>query len=111
MSRAVAAALRHSPENLAIVEPDLRALHNPSRRTVIEGLAYRLATRLRTRCPRCTTPGFGQVGVEPGLPCRICGTQTELPRAELHGCAVCPHRNRKRAAPAADPRWCPFCNP
>lgn len=111
LSRAVAEALRHSPENLAIVEPDLRALHNPLRRRVIEGLAYRLATRLRTRCPRCATPGFGRLGVEPGLPCRICGTQTELPRAELHGCAACPHRNHKRAASEADPRWCPFCNP
>ncbi len=108
---AVALAVRHSPDDLAIVEPDLRAMHNPSRRSVLAQLARRLALRLRTRCPQCSTPGYGRVGVERGLPCRVCTTTTEVVRAEVDGCAACPYREHRNIRDLADPRWCPFCNP
>jgi hypothetical protein len=48
---AIAAAAALSTENLAVVEPDLRAHHNPSRRRVLIRLAATLARRLATRCP------------------------------------------------------------
>lgn len=111
LSHAVETALECSPDGLAIVEPDLRAMHNPARRAVIEGLAHRLALRMRTRCPRCGTVGYGRVGVERGLPCRVCKTESELPRADVYGCAACAHREYRSASSTADPRWCPFCNP
>ncbi len=109
---AIAAAAALSTENLAVVEPDLRAHHNPSRRRVLIRLAATLARRLATRCPRCATPGFGRTGNEAGLPCRICATPTPLPRSEIHSCPACPHRI-ERPVPAvwADPAVCPECNP
>ena len=112
LRRAIAAAAALSTENLAVVEPDLRAHHNPSRRRVLIRLAATLARRLATRCPRCATPGFGRTGNEAGLPCRICATPTPLPRSEIHSCPACPHRI-ERPVPAvwADPAVCPECNP
>lgn len=109
---AIAAAAEISAEHLAVVEPDLRAHHNPSRQQVLIRLAATLARRLATRCPACATPGFGRVGTETGLPCRICTTPTPLPRSEIHSCAACPHCI-ERPVPAAwaDPADCPECNP
>lgn len=109
---AIASAAARSSEDLAVVEPDLRAHHNPSRRQVLMRLAATLARRLATRCPRCATPGFGRVGTEAGLPCRICATPTPLARSEIHSCQSCPHRIA-RPVPAAwaDPAVCPECNP
>jgi hypothetical protein len=109
---AVAAAVRASSEGSAVVEPDLRAHHNPARQQVLKRLAHRLARRLATRCPSCRGPGYGRVDVEHGLPCRDCSSPTALPRNEIHACAVCPHREtvpvaRDRATPGA----CPRCNP
>ena len=114
-----AAGLRHAIAEVlagapgpAVVEPDLRADHNPSRRQVLARLAETLARRLATRCPECSRPGFGRVDVDSGLPCRICGSPTPLARAEIHACAGCGYRlSRPVAAGAADPGECPECNP
>lgn len=111
LHRAIAAAVMHSPDGLAQVEPDLRAHHNPSRRLILTQLADRLARRLATGCPACTAPGFGRVDVERGLPCRICATPTPLTAREIHGCAACDHRIIRSVSDAADPVDCPFCNP
>lgn len=112
LRRAIDRVMADFPDRLAVVEPDLRAQHNPSRRRVLSGLARTLARRLATRCPRCRLPGFGRVDVEPGLPCRACGTPTALAGAEIHGCGGCGHRiTRPVAAAYADPADCPACNP
>ena len=96
----------------AIVEPDLSAHHNPSRRLVLARLAERLAGRLATPCPACAAPGFGRVDAEPGLPCRVCAAPTGLPRSEIHACPACGHtRTRPVSDARADPRDCPDCNP
>ena len=108
---ALAAAVAHSPDGVALVEPDLRAHHNPSRRRVLRRLAETLARRLATPCPACTAPGFGRVDAEPGLPCRACGTPTPLAGNEIHACAACEHRAGRPAGDLADPRDCPHCNP
>jgi ribosomal protein L37E len=112
LHRAVAAAVAGSADGRAVVEPDLRAHHNPSRRAVLRELASRMARRLTARCAACGTPGFGRVDAETGLPCRACGTPTPLLHAEIHGCAACGHRVRRPAAAVwADPGSCPECNP
>lgn len=112
LGRAIDGIVARFPDRLAVVEPDLRAHHNPSRRQVLSRLADTLARRLATRCPDCGLPGFGRVDSEPGLPCRLCGTPTPLPAAEIHGCAGCGHRLiRPVAAAAADPGRCVECNP
>ena len=109
---AITAAAARSPDRMAVVEPDLRAHHNPSRRQVIANLADTLARRLAIRCPGCTTPGFGRVRTEPGLPCRICNSPTRLVHNEIHGCAACPYLLRHPVAALwADPTCCPECNP
>ena len=111
LNSAITAAVAASPERLALVEPDLRAHHNPSRRQVLRRLAASLADRLATGCPACGAPGFGRVAAEPGLPCRFCETPTDQVRNEIHACASCPHRVSLPVAGAADPAGCPSCNP
>ncbi|MCB0932317.1 MAG: hypothetical protein KDB71_10505 [Mycobacterium sp.] len=109
---AVISAAGRSSDGLALVEPDLRAHHNPTRRQVLARLAETMAHRLATRCPGCSAPGFGRVDTEPGLPCRACATPTPLSRHQIHSCSVCTHDEiHPVAEPAADPRWCPECNP
>ena len=108
---AITAAAARSPDGLALVEPDLRAHHNPSRRRVLAALAVRLAHRLATVCPACTAPGFGRVDAQTGLACRVCATPTALVRNEIHACARCPHREAHPVRDGADPAGCPACNP
>lgn len=111
LRRAIAAAVSASPDGLAVVEPDLRAHHNPSRRLILTDLAARLARRLATGCPSCGAPGFGRVDTRPGLPCRACATPTDLVRCEIHACAACGHRADRPVRGGADPGVCPACNP
>ncbi|WP_343601714.1 DUF6671 family protein [Mycobacterium sp.] len=108
---AVAGALGCADGGQVWVEPDLRAHHNPTRRRALTRLARSLAQRLATPCPSCQGPGFGKVGVETGLRCRICGTATDLVAADILGCPACERRQRvPRPDAEADPRWCECCN-
>jgi len=111
LTSAVAAAVASSPDGLAVVEPDLRAHHNPSRRRVLRRLAVGLARRLATGCPACGTPGFGRVDARPGLPCRLCQRPTALPSSEIHACVSCSHQLIRAVSGDADPAVCPSCNP
>jgi hypothetical protein len=109
---AIHAAALGSPDGLALVEPDLRAHHNPSRREVLTRLGETLARRLARHCPACDTPGFGRIDTESGLPCAHCGSPTPLTRNMIHGCAQCEHRSSHAvSATSAEPTWCPRCNP
>ncbi len=109
---AVQAATAVSADGAAVVEPDLRAQYNPSRRRVLAKLALTLAHRIATVCPTCGTPGFGRVRTEPGLRCGDCGTPTPLPAAEIHGCTACgEQRTRPVGTAVAEPQHCPRCNP
>lgn len=113
LRRAVTAAGRRAADGRVVVEPDLRAHHNPARQRVLTTMAWRLARRLATDCPRCGAPGFGRVDVTLGLPCAVCRKPTSLIRNEIHACAVCEHHT---LAPGphgseADPGRCAECNP
>lgn len=109
---AITAAAARSPDHMAVVEPDLRAHHNPSRRQIIANLADTLARRLATRCPGCGMPGFGRVRTEPGLPCRICHSPTRLVHSEIYGCTACLYvLHQPVPASWADPASCTECNP
>ncbi len=111
LAAAITAAVAASPTGMALVEPDLRAHHNPSRRRVLRRLATNLARRLATECPACGAPGFGRVDSETGLPCRLCEAPTALVRAEIHACASCAHQLTRVVSSAADPAMCAYCNP
>lgn len=112
LRREIARAADRSADGRALVEPDLRAHHNPSRRLVLNRLASTMARRLSTLCPACDTPGFGRTGTRSGLPCGTCGTPTSLARVEVHECPACAHHSLEAlSAASADAAWCPQCNP
>ncbi len=99
-------------EGRVTLEPDFRAHYCPSRAEVIASLAARMAHRLATNCPACKTPGFGQVDVERGLPCRDCLLPTRTIAADIAGCGRCDFTSRApRPDRYADPAWCDHCNP
>lgn len=109
---AVRTAAGRSADGHALVEPDLRAHHNPTRQAVLTQLGQKMAQRLNSRCPSCACPGYGRTSTVSGLPCSACHTPTELTRADTYTCPACPHRHTQpRADTTADPRWCPHCNP
>lgn len=105
--------LRASGESKVMVQSDFRAHHHPTRRTVIERAARRLADRLTALCPRCTTPGWGIVRHEGGAPCSECGTCTTQLRFTVFACAKCLYEEPVEVAPriGADPMYCLRCNP
>ncbi|WP_380168880.1 DUF6671 family protein [Jannaschia sp. R86511] len=112
LDRALRRAASASPDGHAMVEADLRAHHNPTRRTVLRALGDRLALRLNTSCPACASPGYGRTATVPGLPCRTCHRPTDLARADTHTCPACPHTHTEpRPATTANPVSCPTCNP
>lgn len=111
---AIRAAAARSGEGRALLETDMRAHHNPTRMATIGRLAERLAARLRARCPKCASPGFGVVGVEKGLPCEWCGGPSTMVSHEVFGCCACPHRDprpRSDGLRRAPPHRCTLCNP
>lgn len=82
------------------LETDLRAHGNPTRMATIRRLAFRLVQRVVATCA--------------GLPCRVCDLATELVRLEEFGCVACSQRQllpRRDRLTAADPAYCPDCNP
>lgn len=115
---AVAEAVREvagrSATGRAMVQTDMRAHLNPTRMATIACTARWLALRIARCCSECGAPGFGLVDIERGMRCRDCRAETRLIRAEVHGCAACGHRQRKRVraeSQHAEPTWCDDCNP
>lgn len=98
-------------DGAAFVENDLRAHVNPTRMEMIARAGTDLATRLATPCPGCGLPGFGWSESVPGMPCSECGTATDEPRADIHACVRCPHRDEHPRQGEAPPARCPWCNP
>lgn len=94
-------------------ETDLRASANPTRMALIAEAARDLCARLQSSCPACGLPGYGLVERQPGLPCRDCGSPTQIYRAELMRCAACQHEEVVPRADrqCAEPSQCPDCNP
>lgn len=114
LEEAICVCSRASSDGKARLETDMRAHMNPTRMRAIEQLSGKLAERLATPCPRCESPGFGQVDARSGLPCSACGAPTELLAIEVFGCQGCDYTERRPRADgieSADPGQCPFCNP
>ena len=112
LHRAIELCCDASDNGRARVETDLRAHLCPSRRPVIARAARRLAKRIATACPDCSSPGFGIVRFEIGVPCDWCGRDTEMVREHVLGCVACRAEVVERVAlGAADPGQCAWCNP
>lgn len=103
-----------SSNNQVWVETDMRAHLNPSRMAVIERLAQNLSFQLSQLCPCCATPGWGQVGVNRGLPCSACDYETSIVRSTILGCAKCDYKEekpREDGLTTISPGHCQYCNP
>ena len=111
LDESLASGFENLPE--LVIESDLRAHCSPSRMANIGKLAKRLAQRLSNLCPECSTPGWGIVDVERGLPCSDCGEISEdAPKAEVLGCCKCSFSQKgKVIADSVDPSRCELCNP
>lgn len=111
---AVDRALRISEDRRARVVTDLRAHMNPTRMKAIARLATLLAARIASECPRCHAPGFARVAPAGGLPCRVCGKASIVPRGDILRCVACTEEVEDSQLPinaSADPAECPHCNP
>lgn len=113
LEEAFATARRMAAAGVVFVESDLRAHRHPTRMSMIGRAGLDLVERLASACPSCAAPGFGRIGIVPGLPCSSCGMPTEEPVADEFGCVRCPRREERPRAGAdvADPGRCPSCNP
>lgn len=114
LSQAFACCRVADPEGQVWLETDMRAHCNPTRMRSIRRLGIALVRRLRAPCPECGLPGWGLVDTQPGLPCRDCGTATNLTLSESWGCQHCGAqrpRLRRDGLSHAEPGQCPCCNP
>ncbi|WP_154856749.1 DUF6671 family protein [Cyclobacterium xiamenense] len=97
----------------AFVETDMRALYNPMRMKVIGEATDELLKRVLVQCEKCNSPGFGIRGVQPGMPCSLCGRPTRSPQARVYGCVKCGFSKTEKICDkdAEDPMYCDYCNP
>lgn len=107
-------ALEQSPQPKIQIETDMRALYNPTRMAVIAQATEDLVKAIALCCPSCSCPGFSLTQQFPGLPCSLCGTPTLLTLSRLYRCQRCQFEQRlpgNHGFSAADPSYCPYCNP
>lgn len=98
----------------AYVTTDMRALYNPTRMSVIEVAATKLAARALNQCPQCSTPGFGITGSKSGLPCAYCNQPTRSVLHHVCQCTKCNYTAIKMhpfGKTTEDPQYCDYCNP
>ncbi|HTL89793.1 MAG TPA: DUF6671 family protein [Leptolyngbya sp.] len=110
----VAIALDRSVTGTIHLETDMRAMHNPSRMHTIAQATRDLAEKLNQCCPNCSIPGFTVVQTRNGLLCRWCGEPTDLTLSEICRCQKCGFEQENlypNQIKAADPMYCPACNP
>ena len=96
------------------LETDMRAMHNPTRMQVIAQATRDLIQQIHHCCPQCGAPGFTLVERQPGLPCALCGSPTELTLAVTHRCKKCNFSDVTyfvNGQEFADPGQCSYCNP
>ena len=99
---------------MAYAETDMRAMYNPTRMSVIEKAAEKLADKINSFCPQCGTPGFGITEAKQGLRCMLCNLPTRSTLSYIYVCRKCsftkeemyPHDKK-----AEDPMYCDMCNP
>lgn len=114
LEQAIKLCRTESGDGLALVQTDMRAHMNPTRMRLIRKLAIKLTRRLQKPCELCQCPGWGLTGVEPGLPCGLCGFPSDAARFEIYSCPRCEHKAklpRQDGLTHVDPGACQRCNP
>lgn len=95
-------------------ETDMRAMNNPTRMKVIESVGKKLVSKLLSKCPNCSTPGYDVKDSNPGLPCEQCGLPTRSVLSHRLGCIKCDFTEIKLypyQKKFEDPMYCDYCNP
>lgn len=99
---------------VCFAETDMRAMHNPTRMSVIKETTEKLVKEILSECPGCGMPGFVITESVSGLPCAICATPTLALKAVIYTCRHC-NFSRKVVHPEGkiteDPERCEVCNP
>lgn len=104
----------HQSNGGVYVETDMRAMNNPTRMKAIITATKKLAKKILSVCPECSTPGFSITDVVAGLPCELCHTPTRSALNYLYTCQKCNYqktkkfRNKKKYE---DAMYCDYCNP
>ncbi len=104
----------HSKHNAVYAETDMRAMHNPTRMTVIEKATEKLAQKIKSTCPQCLMPGFGITNVKKGLKCELCGLPTNSAISYIYECQHCNFAKEDMYPSnktSEDPMYCDYCNP
>jgi len=100
--------------NNVYAETDMRAMHNPSRMTVIKNATKKLVDKVNSCCPQCNIPGFGVTDAKKGLECSLCGSPTNSTLSFIYSCQKC-HFKKEEMYPhkktTEEPMYCDFCNP
>lgn len=114
LEEAVMKCIRKSQDGKALIETDMRAMHNPTRMKVIENATINLLHKLQSVCPECARPGFEVTEWVRGLPCENCFMPTRFVLKHIYTCKKCNHKNeidypdRKNYC---EVQFCDFCNP
>ncbi|MBI1270408.1 hypothetical protein GC174_08245 [bacterium] len=114
LRQAIDLARAESEDGIALIETDMRAHMNPTRKRVIRKVAAQLGRRLRSLCPQCSCPGWGKSDAVPGLPCELCRLPTRNILLEVYSCPKCTHkeeRERQDGLKFAYAGHCDYCNP
>lgn len=95
-------------------ETDMRACYNPTRMKVIGRTSEKLIKKIKSRCPSCSSPGYGVTGVSLGLPCVACIMPTQSVLFHILNCGACGHSTESvypHNRQFEDPTFCDYCNP
>lgn len=96
------------------IETDMRAMHNPTRMSVIAEATQNLLKKAQSLCPQCHFPGYSVVKATTGLPCEACGLPTKSILVHQYQCAHCQHEALKKyplGKTTESAQFCDFCNP
>jgi len=101
-------------DGMVYVETDMRAMYNPTRMRIIEKASKKLADKINSECPACSTPGFGITDAKPGLPCEWCHFPTNSTLSYTYICQKCSFIKEEKypnGKVKEDPMYCDICNP
>jgi ribosomal protein S27AE len=100
--------------NSVYVQTDMRAMHNPTRMSVIKVATQKLVEKIKSTCPNCVMPGFGVKDVKRGIECGLCGLPTNAILSYVYVCEHCKFQKEEifpNKKTTADPLNCQYCNP
>jgi len=114
LEQAVIKFLKISPIGKVFLETDVRAFANPTRMENIRLATEDLVKNALGVCPQCSIPGFSVTQKKRGLPCEMCGSETDSTLADVYICKKCGftkdefYPEGKKVAYAGN---CNYCNP